>query len=396
MQTSYKETIAARGVLEPTIGTQKIRAPATARVKDIRVKLGDAVERGDILASLSTAVFDQQGAPHDRDKIKQLESDRDLLAQQYALHQQVQQQSRLWNELVSARLHASTLSLQREAGLLLSRTQVSDRSLQAFSKLHASGNSSDTEYDRQQLVHLELLGQQQSLEQRQLQTVHELNALSHTERLGDLEFEEASLQYERELHAIEQEIHNLENQTIFTVIADAPGVVAELGLELGKSVMLNQTLFYINPLHSELQATIYVPAMAQGKLTKGQAILLRYDAFDYRFYGRYAATVTSVGQAHLDLKDTPLPVVGVSEPVFKISASLDKFYIENDKRFELQSGMTLSADFVISEMSLLQLIVKPLLALQGKVSQRNWRGAEAKLRETDPDSLVDKSAESTP
>ena len=173
-------------------------------------------------------------------------------------------------------------------------------------------------------------------------------------------------------------------------------MVAELGLELGKSVMLNQTLFYINPLHSELQATIYVPAMAQGKLTKGQAILLRYDAFDYRFYGRSAATVTSVGQAHLDLKDTPLPVVGVSEPVFKISASLDKFYIENDKRFELQSGMTLSADFVISEMSLLQLIVKPLLALQGKVSQRNWRGAEAKLRETDPDSLVDKSAESTP
>ena len=367
-KTTYKETVAARGVLVPVHDAQKIVSPVAARVEEIHVNQGERVERGDILASLSTGIYNGQGASVVQENIQQLETDRELLLKKFAVQQLAQQQSIHWSRAAALNVHSSKLSLEEEAGLLTTRTQLSDRNLQAVSTLLQSGNSSTREYDQQHQAHLELLGRRQALSQRLLQYDYELNSLNNAEQLAEFDSEQAGLQIQRELQVIDQKITSLSDQALFTVVAQGPGIVAALGLSRGKSVLPNQPLFFINPSKTELQATLYVPATVQAKLVEGQSVLLRYDAFDFRLYGRYEATVVTVGKARLDPRETVLPIIGVTEPVFKVIAELHESTVQGDSLYRLQSGATLTADFVIWEMSLLQFIFRPILGLQGKVT----------------------------
>lgn len=297
-----------------------------------------------------------------------MRADRELLIKKLQVQELAQQQSRHWSSLAAKNVKNSKLSLEEEAELLTTRTQLSDRNLQAVSALLQSGNSSTREFDQQYQAHLELLGRRQTLSQRLLQYDYELNSLHNAEQLAQFDSEQASLQIQRELQIIDQNISNLRNQALFTVVAQGPGIVAELGLEQGKSVLPNQPLFFINPSNTELQATLYVSAAVQAKLVAGQSVLLRYDAFDFRLYGRYEATVAAIGKASLDPRETVLPIFGINEPVFKVTAELHESAVQGDSLYRLQSGATLIADFVVSEMSLLQFIFRPILGLQGKVT----------------------------
>lgn len=367
-KTTYKETVAAPGVLELVHDAQKIVSPFAARVEKIHVNQGERVERGDILASLSTGIYNGQGASVVHENIQQLRADRELLVKKLQVRKLEQRQSRHWGRLAVANIHSSKLNLEEEAQLLATRTQLSDRNLQAVSTLLQSGNSSTREFDQQQQVHLELLGRRQALSQRLLQYDYELNSLNNAEQLTQFDFEQASLQIQREMQVIDQKITRLSNQALFTVVAQGPGMVAALGLSRGKSVLPNQPLFFINPLETELQATLYVSAAVQPKLVVGQSVLLRYDAFDFRLYGRHEATVVAIGKARLDPRETVLPIFGINEPVFKVTAELHESAVQGDSLYRLQSGATLMADFVLWEMSLLQFIFRPILGLQGKVT----------------------------
>ena len=60
-ETHYKETVAVRGVLEPVSGMQEIVSPAEARVREIHVRQGSSVERGDILATLDSGMTTRRG-----------------------------------------------------------------------------------------------------------------------------------------------------------------------------------------------------------------------------------------------------------------------------------------------------------------------------------------------
>ncbi|PCI75079.1 MAG: hypothetical protein COB20_13635, partial [SAR86 cluster bacterium] len=228
-KTTYKETVAARGLLEPIQGAQEIISPVAARVEQIHVNLGEKVERGDILASLSTGIYNGQGDSVVQENIQQLRTDRELLVKKFEVQQLALQQSRQWSRFAVANVHSSKLSLEAEAGLLTTRTQLSDRNLQAVSTLLQSGNSSTREFDQQHQAHLELLGRRQALSQRLLQYDYELNSLNNAEQLAEFDSEQASLLTQRELQVIDQKITSLSNQALFTVVAEGPGIVAELG-----------------------------------------------------------------------------------------------------------------------------------------------------------------------
>ena len=367
-KTSYKETIAVRGVLEPISGAQEIVSPIAARVQRVHVRQGARVEQGDILATLSTGFHDAEGGSTLETSILQLEKGRELLNQQLEVQQLSQQQSKQWARLAAENIQSSRQSVEQEAELLVTRTQLSERNLQALALLLQSGSSSAREYDVHYQAHLDLLARRQALTQRVLQYEHQLNSLNNTQRLAELDSEQARLQIMKELQELEQRITSLDNEGAITVVAERSGIVAELGLVEGNSVRPNQPLFFIKPTVSELQATLYVPPAVQAKLAVGQSVLLRYDAFDYRLYGRYEATVASIGQARLDPRDSVLPIIGINEPVFKVTAKLYESTVQGDSDYVLHSGATLMADFVLSEMSLIHFIFKPILSLQGKVA----------------------------
>ena len=366
--TEYKETVSARGVLEPNRGVQRINSPTTARVERIYVRLGDSVSEGDVLALLTTEAYDRQGASLQRRRTTALRNEQHLLQEQLQNEQLAREESARSSEQTANNIRVRQVGMEREEALLARQIELSERNLRAVTALYEAGTSSVREFDQQRSAHLELLARAQLLSQRTLQSEHDLIAVSSVQRAAQLDFDKSILRLRREIEAVEREIANLAQQTHFAVVAEGAGVVAELGLETGKPVRANQPLFYINPESSELEATIYVPSAVQGRLIPGQAVLLRLDAFDYRQYGRQEATILSIGQAPIDPRDTLLPVAGIAEPVFRITAQLQNQNPYRDIEYSLRRGTALTADFVVAEMSLIRFIFNPILKLRGKVA----------------------------
>lgn len=366
-RTNYKETVTARGILQPSRGTQKIASPVTAMLRQIYVEPGDVVHKGQVLASLSTTLFDYSGRPQQEAEIQQSESARELLRQEMDVQKKLYARSIAKNKTAVKSLQAGKKNLDREAEILLAQLQLSNTNLESLEYLRGTSNISQAYFDQQYVAHLNLHLRQEELNRRIVEISHHISDSEGAEEFINFEFEKNSLQMQRQAEEIDYHIRQLAKQQLTTVLAEDNGIVAAVAVSQGKTVLASETMFSIHPINDRLLAILYVPAKVQGKLFPGQELLLSYDAFDYQLFGRYTATISELSRASLDPREHLLPVPGISEPVFKIVAALDQEYVEGSEVHRLQSGMLLTADFVVSEMSLLEFIFKPLLSLRGKV-----------------------------
>ncbi|MCH8174782.1 MAG: HlyD family efflux transporter periplasmic adaptor subunit [Proteobacteria bacterium] len=336
-------------------------------VKEVLVQVGQSVEKGQILVVLSSSVFDYAGRLSHQSQLQHLDTQRNLLLRQVEIQQQIQDQSRDRLLAEDEGLLVSVEIIKREAGLLGLQLGTSERNITSIAVLLENGSASQSQYDRSYTAHLDLLRQQQEIEQRRAQLRQRRQDL-RAQRLGSrLLFEQQKLQSLDRLAQYDYEIDILDHQERFTVVAEDRGVVAALAIEAGQPVSPGQLLLRINPVSPQLQAIIYVPSRVLGKLATGQELMLSYDAYDYRYYGRYQAVVTQISRASLDPRELLLPVPGISEPVFKVLASLNEQTVEGPDIARLQAGMLLNADFITAEMSLAAFIFKPLLRLRGRI-----------------------------
>lgn len=366
-RTNYKETVAARGILQPSQGTQKIVAPVNAMLQQTYVEVGDSVFKGQVLATLSTTQFDYSGRPQQDLQTRQLESSRVLLGQEMDVQRKLYVRTKAKNKSAVESLELRRENLEREATILRIQLKLSNTNLESLEHLRKSSNISQAYFDQQYLVHLNIRLQQEELNRRLVEVNHQLSNSAGAVEFIEFEFEKNQLQALKETKEIDYHIEQLGRQPFMTVLAEDSGIVAAVAVSRGKAVSAGQPLFTIHPSNDHLVANLYVPAKIQGKLFPGQGVLLSYDAFDYQLFGRYTANVSELSQASLDPREQLLPVPGISEPVFKVVAVLDQTYVEGLDIFPLQAGMLLTADFVVSQMSLLEFIFKPLLSLRGKV-----------------------------
>ena len=90
-----------------------------------------------------------------------------------------------------------------------------------------------------------------------------------------------------------------------------------------------------------------------GRLHEGQHVLVKVSAYDYPRYGGIKGKVKSVSATtFMDEKNNPY---------FRVFVSLDKFHVgENPKHNTIAPGMTVQADIIVDEKTLLQYLVKPI------------------------------------
>ncbi|GAB5497909.1 MAG: HlyD family efflux transporter periplasmic adaptor subunit [Pseudohongiellaceae bacterium] len=366
--TRYKETEQAPGVLEPSHPVQRVVAPVAARIVAWHVDEGELVAAGQTLATLSRSVFDQQGSEFSSHAVASLEQQRRLLDADLRL-------GRDQHEQELAQLEATRADLQREIALMTGdlalideQLEIGGRQMRALHTVHAtSAGISRREVDQQQLTQLSLKRQRQDavrlLDRRQadLSRLQERGAAAVTRQQRD------QLRLQRDLVRLDQELLRFRQQDRIAVVAEQSGVVSAIQLDAGQPVRANQGIAQIQTPQSPLQVVVFVPSRVAGKLVPGQELLLRFDAFDYHHYGRYGAVVTHIGRASIDPREQLLPVSGINEPVFRLTARLDQHYVEGPDIYPLQAGLALTADFVLQDLSLLSFIFKPVLALRGKV-----------------------------
>jgi len=179
--------------------------------------------------------------------------------------------------------------------------------------------------------------------------------------LGRLVLQQAELRSQAAELQKQQVRTNAEQHT--TVLAPASGRVATVLRHEGMSVAAGEPVLVVLPEGALLQAELWLPSSASGFVSPGQRVNLRYDAFPYQKFGVQRARIAEIAAS-------AVPAQPGAPPHFRALATLERQDIlAFGTAHALRPGMTLSADIVVDERSLLDWLLEPLFSIRGKLDQ---------------------------
>ena len=360
-----KETVV--GYLSLEEGLSKVLAPTTGVLEKIFVSSGDRVEKGQPIALIHSSRQLASGvsvANHTNASIRT----------QLALLDSRMKNAKLENEQQVKTLEASIAFNQKS--LDQKRLQISHASeritIQSnrynnMLRIHESGaiSKNEAEFQREQLVQLkqqkaELEGHagQQASELARMKD--QLNSLpsEHAQRMALMKSEKTEL---------DERLVTARANSEWLITAPFTGTITNLADLQGSSVRHQQYLLTIVPDNSTLQAVLLVPSRAYGFVKHGQNTKLRFDAFPYQRFGLFDGQVTKTSRYIVMPGEVDMPV-SIQTPVYKVEVTMASQQISAyGQSVPLQPGMTISADIVLEERSLLSWLFEPIISLKGRV-----------------------------
>lgn len=306
-----KQTVA--GVLMPDAGLLELRAPAAGSLALLHVAADSVVAAG---APLFTVRFDH------------------TLAGEGAVTEQLLDEIRVQESALRQQMHELDLLAVNEQRLLGIRAAALARA----ADLRDRGLLAAADYDA---VYAQWLQQNTALGRLALQQ-------------AELRSQAAELQQQQVRMGAEQET---------TVRAPAAGRIANVLRREGMSVGAGEPVLVVLPEGALLQAELWLPSSASGFVNPGQRVNLRYDAFPYQKFGVQRARLNEIAES-------ATPAQPGAPPQFRALATLERQDIlAFGSVHALRPGMTLSADIVVDERSLLEWLLEPLYSIRGKLDQ---------------------------
>jgi membrane fusion protein len=361
-QYARKETVV--GFLAPTSGIAKIFATRPGTIKDIYVKEGEEVKKGQPLLAVETSQIAVTGQDINAGMLAPLEWQQTSLKDQIAAEQE-----RMKSE--QARLSATAAGLETEISEVRAQIETQQEQFRLSSEfvssvagLAARGIVSDLDYKKRQVAALEQkekldsLNQQLAARQNQLTEARFSLEQLPTVTAGKIQ----SLR--SELAATEQHIAEINGRRAYEIRAPAAGRVTILQATVGQFADTTRPEMDIVPDDSILQAELFVPTRAIGFVQPGQEVRILYDAFPYQQFGTYRGRVIEISQTILTRTDAIGPVE-LKEPAYRVKVSLDRPDIDAyGKRIPLQADMLLRADIILEKRTLLRWLLDPLLSVR--------------------------------
>jgi len=361
-QYARKETVV--GFLAPTSGIAKIFATRPGTIKDIYVKEGEEVKKGQPLLAVETSQIAVTGQDINAGMLAPLEWQQTTLKDQIAAEQE-----RMKSE--QARLSATAAGLETEISEVRAQIETQQEQFRLSSEfvssvagLAARGIVSDLDYKKRQVAALEQkekldsLNQQLAARQNQLTEARFSLEQLPTVTAGKIQ----SLR--SELATTEQHIAEINGRRAYEIRAPAAGRVTILQATVGQFADTTRPEMDIVPDDSILQAELFVPTRAIGFVQPGQEVRILYDAFPYQQFGTYRGRVIEISQTILTRADTIGPVE-LKEPAYRVKVSPDRPDIDAyGKRIPLQADMLLRADIILEKRTLMRWFLDPLLSVR--------------------------------
>ncbi len=361
-QYARKETVI--GYLTPTAGTAKIFAPQQGAIREVYVKEGQQVEKGQPLLAVETS----QIAVNDQDVnmtiLSSLESQRSQLTHQVTAEQERTESEQARLSALTRGLNAEVSELQAQIENQNERIRVSSALVASVIGLRAKGLISEPEYRQRELAALDqkqrlnALNQQLAAKQNQLiETRYSLEQLP-TIMAGKIQ----SLR--NELAATEQRIAEISGRRAYVIRAPTAGHVTTLQTTVGQFADPRRLQMEIIPNESTLQAELFVPTRAIGFVQPRKEVRILYEAFPYQQFGAYTGRVNNVSHTIVTKSDASGPIE-LKEPAYRVTVVLDHLEIDAyGKKMPLQADMLLKADIILERRSLIRWILDPLLSVR--------------------------------
>ena len=366
--SGYARKEAVRGWLEPSSGVVRVYPERVGTIKKVLVHEGELVSEGQPLLIVNGDRVLEGGEHLESILLREYESQKSLLTGQLERSEKIyfQQRADIDRRITSSRRDLALL--KKQILMQNERYNLIDEQAKRYRSLHNMGYISSAEMDAVIAQELELDGEKKSVERTQVNLIDQIQRLETEKSLLPEEYANNKAQLRTRLSDLAQQIAQLNGQRAYVVKATKSGVVSNLQVQEGQKAQLNTPAMTIVPNSQELTAQLLVPVRSAGFVKAEQRLNIRYEAFPYQKFGLYVGSVVEVSDA-VFLPDELLhsPVV-VHEPVFRVTAKLAQPSVNaNGKQFPLKAGMTLSADIQLSERTLLQWLLEPILSLKGRL-----------------------------
>lgn len=361
-----KQTALVRGHLDPEQGAMKVYSPAVGTLLEVLVEEGQAVQRGQVLATVLRGSFDATGQDSLEYGLTQLDAQ---IAQLNEKKQLMHGLSSLNTEHLAMQIRAGKKELdgvQAELDILKRRHLLGKRELQRQSRLLALGQVSAAQRDRALDSVYATEQAVQSLETSLTSHENALLRLRQQREQEPLTLAAQVLEIETNLVQLLSKRKEMEVGQIFSLTAPSAGIVSNLLSLRGASIDPRVPFLTILPSQTSLQALLYVPSRALGELQREQEVLLAFDAYPSRIYGYFPARIEHIANAVVDPREHIFPL-DVQEPVYLVRAIPEPVTSVVRQGLNLRSGMQFSAYVVTGQQSLLQRLLSPLRGLRSRM-----------------------------
>jgi adhesin transport system membrane fusion protein len=352
------QTIHTTGQVILSARTQLVQAADGGVLKELKVKEGDTVKSGQLLAVLEKERV-QANLDETRSKIMSLKAALLRAKAEVALTApQFGAEFKNYPEFVSAQTGLYTqrkLSLDEELRSLQDSLNMALQEKRMNDNLFKNGDVSELDVLRAKRQVTELEGRMTASKNKYLQeTRTELTRIE----------EELSVQL--------QKLNGAENLLYHTdLTAPMDGVVKTLKIHtLGGVLKPGDELMHIAPVGDNLLVEARVLPVDMGQLVVGQAVQISLDAYDYSLYGNLIGELIDISpdtlsdtNAQGSLVNTPN---GQPSVYYKVNIRLAKEQTNPKAQLiEIKPGMTASIDIRTGTRNLLNYLMKPVIKTLG-------------------------------
>jgi membrane fusion protein len=237
----------------------------------------------------------------------------------------------------------------------------------AFSELMRNGSLSKTTYQTQKEKRQAIETHLAQLQLAKLELERNLLSTEQNKTSNKLILKESLNTLASTLQNLQQELVSLEASRMYVIKSPVDGIVHNLQATSGETIDMQLPLMQITPLNNPLKARLYIPSNHAGFIQEGQTVQLKLNAFPYQKFGMTNAKVSHVSKQILlphQVKNLPVQLL---EPVFIVDAELKEQHINtNGAELDLKAGMLFQANITLSQRSLWEWLLNPILSLRGQ------------------------------
>lgn len=379
------QIVVAQGRLINPLPNVVVQPLETAIVQSVDVRTGQVVKKGDKLATLD-ATFVQADETQLQSRLDSLETQirglqaelagdldkpktptnadeklqAELLVERRASYRA--QQLRLSENL--SKLRAALVTNRNDQQLVMSRLR-SLKDIEAMQeKMVAQKYAAPLQLLEAQQRTQEVLRDLELTRNREQEIRRELSSLE-AEKLGfEKNWRQRSMEellgVTRERDALQQQLQKADKRNqLVTLVAPQDAVVLEIAkLSPGSVVQGAETFFTLVPLNSALEAEIEINSVDVGYIKVGHVVHIKLDAFPFQRHGTLDAKVRTISE---DAFKRDPSAKGGANAYYLSRVSLDDTRLKNMiESSRLLPGMTLNAEIVVGQRSIMSYLAWPL------------------------------------
>lgn len=363
----YAKKQAVRGFIAPTFGYVKVKATEDGEVTKLWVKENESVQKGQILAVISRTQMPGNDIYYKL--LNETNLQKNMLEQSRSHAEQLAHLQE--KKLVAERdaITSDLVSLNDSLKLLIKKMALTKEQYHRIQTLHNKGMASRIELDQAKHALLAVEQEQVQLENqitRKAKYAHEMeqNILENRQKIA-----QSHTDYETRLSQLKEKGLEIDSNRSVSVIAPMDGIVTQVLVRTGDSVNRSDLLFDFVRKEDAMRITLLVPSSAMGFVEKNQAVKIKLDAYPYQKFGVVQGVVEGIGMVSKTPNRLNAPFL-VEQSMYEVLVKMDSspFFVKKNadskEEVHFQYGMTLRADIVFDQRTLIEWLLDPILSVR--------------------------------